>query len=1113
MDVTEYKSVDKAESNVNAALSVTGRILGVWAESTVVHKDGKNILKAAFKITPDSLTRLLDALHKDFGRGFAASPLCKLLDEINCCGAMLWQSDGPFAAAGKSGSLSLGIVRSGNGTLLLLGYTSGELSHLQNDDFSDFCQNLSDAFGSARLLFGYKSGGSIDITITGGKKLLSKLDAELCDFELPNAREINDASVVAFAEVQLHRSSLNFFRELARLLPDGTEASLTAAFGSSCFVMLRIEPDVKESSSAVSIKNLDCSLVLNGEPSIQLSGGMTVNTGNRELSFLIGGKASIHELFIIAEYEDRSSPAFTGGFFSLNDLALSIRLKNGEPIFGGWGDMSVGTFELFALLFMKSTAEATELNAFAVSFPCLGISGILSCFGLKFDGAEELDFLTIEPLPLVSQRMDTAVLTKSYDEIAAAFSSACSGSCGGRPASAITGEDILVKSIPDGKGGTSGCILTDKKNIRHYEIGPSGEISLAPQLYYCAEDIDLGSCIFYSGILICASLSIFGEKINIYLQIDEKNGIETVVDVAPIDCAWFRLTAAPQPAGMRDGALAQPDDSLVSRYLYADNDGPTLCICAKKGDFSVYFSATVEILGVAGFSAYILLEADRFVMDARADIFGFNAGVTLDAAKDSPEIYFMAELDLSAFQSIAQNVADTVKKAVAEFQSKLADADSRLADAEKQVLKLQDQITAVDNEISSLTEQLRSLKWWQFYKAPHLTVLIGAKELEKAGIYIALESALTALEIAREALKLAEQASAHMDELIAMLAAAISSIFFIKRAALEIGADASKNIVLKMELCFTLFGRDKKISAGIPTGGDVKGRMISTAESKVSAEVDSELRKYEEAENTLHEASESISEYLSSGDFIYSDCDGCIKCLKDGLDFLDKAAVTVAITEQRYKQAFKCDDPMSDIHSGGMLSRLSEVKAAWRSMFDAVSEIDCDSIVKETEIVLLGKETTLEEDMADISDSLDKLKEKAASLRRLQDCIYDNRWRIDGMDRNYIALKDSTKNSPELDTYVPDGEKPSDKPAEKYCRSLFYLFGAQDRLNRDDLINSWLFVPKDEENGFINPANEPALSRLFASVFENAENGREFANRIRANADSKSNMHNYKIRI
>ena len=209
-------------------------------------------------------------------------------------------------------------------------------------------------------------------------------------FELPDKRDINSASVVAFAEIRPDRSSLNFFRELAQLLPDGTKASLTAAFGSSRFVMLRIEPGVKDPSSAINIKTLDCSLVLNG-----------------------------------------------------------------APFFGGWGDISIDTFDFFALLFLNSAAETMVLNAFAVSFPWLSISEILNCFSLKFDVAEELDFLTIEPLTVVSQKMDTTVFTKSYDEIAAAFSSVRTGSCGGRPASDITGEDILIKNIPDGKGGIS----------------------------------------------------------------------------------------------------------------------------------------------------------------------------------------------------------------------------------------------------------------------------------------------------------------------------------------------------------------------------------------------------------------------------------------------------------------------------------------------------------------------------------------------------------------------------------------------------------------------------------------------------------------------------------
>ena len=40
---------------------------------------------------------------------------------------------------------------------------------------------------------------------------------------------------------------------------------------------------------------------------------------------------------------------------------------------------------------------------------------------------------------------------------------------------------------------------------------------------------------------------------------------------------------------------------------------------------------------------------------------------------------------------------------------------------------------------------------------------------------------------------------------------------------------------------------------------------------------------------------------LMESDFPYSDCEGYTKCLKDGLDFSDKSAITVGWLETMYQ--------------------------------------------------------------------------------------------------------------------------------------------------------------------------------------------------------------------
>lgn len=1091
---------------MHTALSVKGVILGIPLEASIAHGDDKNTLSGSFTLTVSTLIQLLNAIQSGMGDHFKQSPLYSFAQALQGEGVIVWQSGGSFVAAGQTDHASIGIIHQDGGTLLLLATVDKVCP--ENDDFGDFLKRLQKTLGAVDFRFAYKSCSGI--TFSKGDELIQKLERLIFDqpegsFVLPDRKELNNASVLVFAEVDLDKSDMGFLNTLKKVLPDETSISLTAVFGDQFFALLRVEhdPPVLEDGK-LDIRKLDCSLYLSGAPVFSLSGDLALRINGAEYLFIINSSVKGAEFSISAEYTDAENPISVGGRFKLYQLGISVGYGLGGVAFGGWGMVRLEGLDLFALAFMRNLVGAADLTALGLSFDKMDLSALLSVFGIDLPGAEQFSFLSIERFPLVANNMDTSVFDDLSEDgrqrIADAFSQACGGVCGGRAPFPVAAEAILVRQSGDG------WMLTDKNNVRHYSISRQGSVLLSPQLYFCADDsIQAGGYILYKGLFVCASLVVLGVNQNLFLEVTDNIGAEALVNVTPIDLGWLKLKRAKQDKRRSmTRTPASNENSLVEQYIY-DGDGPTLYLCMKRNDFVFYLDASLELLGMIELDAYLLIESGEFHLDAGLDFFGLSARITLVADHDvnSGSLLFTIMLDLSFFQNIADDVVQTVKRFVSEVLSELSSAQAQLDYAQNQVLGLRAQIDRVDCQIADHSRQLRGLRWWQFYKAPYLLVEIGGLELEKAGIYVAMGAACTALEIAKQVLQLLKEAGGEVGWLIQKLAEAISAIFYLKSISLTLGAKTADKLRADMQVCFTLFGRDYEAGTEVSLTGDVKNNIDSRARGEVSHKTDEELDKMKAAQALMLNAQDALERSLADSDFPYDDCDGYKRCINDGLSFADKAAASQGMMEAAYSIGYGTDDPLTEYHSGQMYKRLTEVKAQWQGTFSAVREIDCGGLLSEARKLLSEAN----------SSALDELDKRWESLKDFQTFIDQQSGRISGLDTHYLSGKERAK-ALYSDAFMSEnGRISGGGPADNYCAHLSRVF-----LNSADTalgVNAGGFITEDSEDYFINPANEPILDDLFAQLCADSpsEKMRGMAGGAKNNAERKRSAVNYRIRI
>ena len=481
------------------SLSATGIMFGIPLEISIVHNHSCSILSGKFSFSEDYLIKLLNGIYQNFGDAFCKVPFYQYIKNLAGDVALAWQSNGLFAAAYCNDVLSFGVMHEKKGTVLIVSSENDTLCCTkENDDFANFLQLLKETAGAFNLRFAFKNG---DLALSQGNTLLQKLEKIAFDKESPSVflsdnTALKDISVLVLASANLSDSNMGFLNVLSKILPEGTTISLSAGFGKSFFILLHMDSShAKIDKDKLDIRELDCSFIYSTSITLSLKGTLAFYIDGHEHLFMISSLASANEFSLAASYSSTINPLTIGSFFKLFELGISFGYSNGGLIFGGWGSVTLGNLDLFALLFMKCTGNVLSLTALGLAINQMSFTQLLSAFNITLPGGKDFEIFSIEPLPIKAKIMDITPLknikntknntdiyknvelintnsfienTDTYNDIdkdtlkkiANAFCAACDGSCGGRTASAVTFDKILVRKTKQG------WMLTDQNNIQ-----------------------------------------------------------------------------------------------------------------------------------------------------------------------------------------------------------------------------------------------------------------------------------------------------------------------------------------------------------------------------------------------------------------------------------------------------------------------------------------------------------------------------------------------------------------------------------------------------------------------------------------------------------------------
>lgn len=1171
--------------NWSAAVLIDGSFLGIPMSAQLTKLKDAAALTGSFTLKEEQVLTLLEHLSLSWKEQFTASPLYPLVQGMDCRGVLLADTKGRVEAIGESGDFAIGLVRA-DGKLLILatiareqlevlraaaaegivaggaetgvaecavaGAESSVAEHavdgaessvaeraVDGTDtavFADFLEELQSALGVEQFCAGFKEGRSGFGELCG---MLARLEAgafETSRFArviLPDQAGFQDVQVLVSGTVDLSKSNYFFFRTLARLMPDGlgmpdsgiaascmsaSRMSFAAGYGSPSFVL-------------VQAGGMVCTFLLGKNPEIRVTGRISFTIGNKPVTFQVDCRGKSNAFGISAEFESAAAPIPVWGRFSLSQLGIAVGIENGDFYFGGYGILQMGRLDLFALVFARQTAGVLRIPALGLALNRMTLASLMeSVLSVELPGLRDLDFLSLEPLPLQAQRMDSGVFGDTSEEglhkIAENFNSVSRGDCGGRSASPVSGDRLVVRPCE------GGWIMTDKTNIRHYQIRLDGEIALVPQMYYCSMDnLPAGSYVLYRGLFVCASLVFLGMKVNFYGEMDEKSGFEALVTLTPVSYGLLEIGRARKMGGrLLSRCPVTASGSVMEQYLY-DGEGPVFYLCVRKGYFRLYLDASVRLLGILEADAYITCDTGRFYLYTEIQFFLMRAKLMLSADFQDftkGNFAFALVIDLSLFQDVMNQVARSVRAFVAEAQSRITDVQAKLTYAQDKVMGLTNQINDLNWRIDGYRRELSGLRWYQFFRAGYLLIVIGGLEIAKAGIYLALGAALAALEIAKLALEAVKQVTGAVGYLVQKLAEGIASIFFLKEIGFSLDLLMDQGMNASMYTRFNLFGKEYQLDGRLSLKGDVKNALHRKVSGDVANKTNEELGKMKAAEAAYRAELDGsrlvtgLKAFLEANEFPYDDCDGYRICLSDALDYGERYAYLYGCMEAAYYCDFGAEDDMAESHRGQMAEKLREGKVFWTSCLGGMAELDCQKLVDE-----VRKETMVNGfGSGDGAGALEEMERSWEKLRGFQQDVRERMPEIEQMDDRFWNKagyhRDRILASGIGSAQWPgaDAEGTEDR-IERYMGEVYSI--CTDEILHDTVAETGRgitdagerFSLNDRETFFLNPANEPVMDRLFVELCEHtgAEQMKELEQIARENRKKKAGFKNYRIRI
>lgn len=797
----------------NLALYADGELWGLACRAKALRVNGAAQLQGEVSLDGETFSRLLAGLGLPQQ---TAEALCRVL-ALPEARAAFFYGGGRMGFAANCPGLCFAAAR-GPQTAVVLALETERLAGAEN-------LLLKGAYQAARffcveqLYFQY-GRGQLPPNCTAAAEL--ELPAELPD-------RAKQSEMLLYGRMRLTGSQSPFaqgMRELLGLEELGFAALKTGETASAGVYVNEL------TAGSVHVKGLFCTV---GSGGVSVSGELNIGS----FGFVLAGTMGPGE-FSIAGAMPEGKVIDLGGGWKVTELALAIGCGKGLSI-SMLGRITARELMLFVALSFCTAPGPAALKLLSAATSELSLPKLVNSFANKtVSGVDAFDFIRIEGFTLPGAPMLSQ------------------GELNGGPSALLAGMDralVPAKLAPKGAAKVSrfgeGWMVTDTSRMRHYMVEKNGRVLLNPQFYYAREDQPpMGGYEIRRGSFFCGVIRLLGVSVKLFFQTSD-DGILAYLNISPIRTAIFSLTQSSKKTAHKVEMPAP--GSMVTQYLDPDTTGPELflCICAAEKCF--YLDARLTLWSILNFDAHVVFADKKVSVDTRFNFLSlFEVSFFLRADYSSfnaLDFEFSLIADTSGLRKLVERAIGKLEQAARDYDKRMESAVQKVNEARNSVNGLWSQIRSLDDRIQGCKDKIRNTsRWKRWIVAIGVGIQIGAYEIAKAGVYVALGVAQAALALAEGIIRAAQAIGDVALGAIKGFLQGVISLFYIERLALagKVNA-AARSAALGVKLDFVALGKKYSLESTLELGSGAGGRCSELLNGMVENGTAADVKQMGEA--------------------------------------------------------------------------------------------------------------------------------------------------------------------------------------------------------------------------------------------------------------------------
>lgn len=585
-------------------------------------------------------------------------------------------------------------------------------------------------------------------------------------------------------------------------------------------------------AGSVQVKGLFCTA---GSSGVSVSGELSVGS----FAFVLAGAMGPGE-FSIGGAIPEGKVIELGRGWRITELALAISYGKGLSI-SMLGRITARELMLFVAFSFCTAPGPAALKLFSAASSPLSLPKLVNSFVNKtVSGVDAFDFIQIEGFALPGAPTLTA------------------GEMNGGQGALLAGMDRALtpaRLAPQGAARVSrfgdGWMVTDTARMRHYTVEKSGRVLLNPQFYYARENQPpLGGYEIRRGSFFCGVVQLLGVRIKLFFQTDD-DGLLAYLNISPIRTVIFSLTQSGKKAS-HSVPMPAPG-SMVTQYLDPDTTGPELFLCMNAAQKCFYLDARLSLWSILHFDAHVVFADKKVSVDAQFDflrLFQVNFFLRADYSSfNALDFEFSLIAIPGGLKKLVEKAIGKLEQAARDYDRRMENAVNKVNEARSKVNGLWSQIHSLDDKIEGCRSKIRNTsKWKRWIVAIGVGIQIGAYEIAKAGVYVALGVAQAALALAEGIIRAAQAIGDVALGAIKEFLRGVTSLFYIERLALAGKVDArSHSAALGVKLDFVALGKKYSLGGTLQLGDGAGDRCSDLLNGMVEKGTADDVKKLGEA--------------------------------------------------------------------------------------------------------------------------------------------------------------------------------------------------------------------------------------------------------------------------